>query len=104
MVCSKIDHENDHRAKPVFKDWFDYSCWQKRWLYKIKKNRYKHTKSIQDLIEMRRTNTVYKNQLKISHDKEKKLRKISATDPYWKLINAKNTKKIVMRSLVGFIA
>ena len=69
MVCSKIDHENKHRAMPVFKDWFDSDCRQKRWLYIRKKNRYKHTKSNQDLIEMRRSNTVYKNQLKISRNK-----------------------------------
>ena len=45
MVCSKIDHENKHRAMPVFKDWFDSDCRQKRWLYKRMKKRYKHTKS-----------------------------------------------------------
>ena len=40
MVCSKIDHENNHRAVPVLRDWFDSDCRQKRWLYKRKKNRH----------------------------------------------------------------
>ena len=96
---SKIDHVNNHRAVPVFENWFDSDCRQKRWLYKRKKNRYKHTKSNQDLIEMRRSNTVYKNQIKISRNKAKnkikEIRNLKSTDPkeYWKLINAKNTNK-----------
>ena len=100
MICSKTDHENNHRAILVFKDWFDSDCRQTRWLYKRKKNRYKHTKSNQDLIEMRRANIIYKNQLKRSRNKAKKskikeIRNLKSTDPkeYWKLINAKNTKK-----------
>ena len=90
MVCSKIDHENNHRAMPVFKDWFDSDCRQERWLYKRKKNRYKHTKSNQDLIEMRRSNTAYKN--KTTTTEKKEIRKLKSTDAkeYWKLINAKN--------------
>ena len=74
MICSKTDHENNHRAIPVFKDWFDSDCRQKRWLYKRKKNRYKHTKSNQHLIEMRRANTVYKNQLKYHAIKQKRVK------------------------------
>ena len=100
MVSSKHYHENHHRAIPVFRDWFDSDCRQKRWLYKRKKNRYKHTKSNQDLIEMRRSNTVYKNQFKISRNKAKtnkikENKNLKSTDPkeYWKLINAKNAKK-----------
>ena len=74
MICSKNDHANNHKAIPVFKNWFDSDCRQKRWLYKSKKNRYKQTKSNHDLIEeskRRRANTVQKNQLKISRNKAK---------------------------------
>ena len=49
---------------------------------------------------MRISNTVYKNQLKISRKKAKKskikeIRNLKSTNPkeYWKLINAKKTKK-----------
>ena len=74
MIRSKTDYENKHRAIPVFNDWFDSDCRQKLWLYKRKKNRYKHTKSNQDLIEMRRANTVYKNQLKYHAIKQKRVK------------------------------
>ena len=53
MVCFTINHVNKHRAIPVFKDWFDSDCRQKRCQYKRKKNRYNYTKSNQKQIEMR---------------------------------------------------
>ncbi len=108
ITCKQNESPTTNQVKntKIPKPWFDEVCKQKRRHYKFTKNRYKNSKSLEDLVAMRNANKSYKRQIRISVNKHKRLEikklrnlKTSNTKKYWDILNGKKKQTTVKASL-----